>query len=182
MLGFRLYKKTIIKRDILTVSIAFVLLFLSAIYMDSRNASSSLDVICLPNLGSGLLFIIFGTLSALFIAHIIVCVLILFCNSLFDAYCIKYYLSDTLDNIVEHTDDDYLKMIYTGDIPYIDDEYIDELDYSIKYVKVDSKKYENLQSLIYSKKRMEEHEKMTKLRRKYENSKIFKENKLYLGK
>ena len=101
---------------------------------------------------------------------------------MFDAYYIKYYISDTLDSLVEYTDDEYLKMICTGAIPFIDDEYIDELDYTVKCVKVDFNEYGLLYRMIKNKKRMEEQEKMTKLRRNYENSKLFKSNKLYLGK
>ena len=59
---------------------------------------------------------------------------------------------------------------------------IDELDYKIKYVNIGYKEYLHLQSMIDSKKCVEEHERMTKLRRNYENSKLFKSNKLYLGK
>ena len=72
MIGFRLEKNTIISRDVLTASIAFVLMLLFAIYFDSRNASSSLDDICSYNLGNTLLFIIFGTIYAFCIAYMVV--------------------------------------------------------------------------------------------------------------
>lgn len=179
MIGFRLYKKTIIKRDILTVSIAFVLLFLSAIYMDSRNASSSLDGIYSHNLGNDLLFIFFGSMISLVIAYMLVYKLGLFCGSLFDVCCIKYYLSDTLDNHVEHSDNDYLNAVYSGEIPFIDDEYVEELDYTVRYVKVNLKEYNNIESMIYNKKCTEEQKRMAKLRKQYESGYV---PKIFLGK
>lgn len=181
MLGFRLEKETIISRDVLTASIAFVLMLLFAIYFDNRNASSSLDDICSYSLGNTLLFIIFGTISAFCIAYMVVCLLGLFCSRLFDAYYIKYYISDTLDSLVEYTDDEYLKMICSGAIPFIDDEYIDELDYTVKCVKVDFNEYGLLHRMINNKKRMEEQERLAYTREKYENSKLFKKSKIYLG-
>lgn len=51
--------------------------------------------------------------------------------------------------------DEYLKMICTGAIPFIDDEYIDELDYTVKCVKVDFNEYGLLYRMINNKKRME---------------------------
>lgn len=182
MLGFRLDKETIISRDVLTCLIAFVLLMLSAIYTSCRNASSSLDAIYQHNLGNALLFIFFGSMISLVIAYMLVYKLGLFCGILFDVCYIKYYLSDTLDSLVEYTDDEYLKMICTGAIPFIDDEYIDELDYKIKYVNIGYKQYLHLQSMIDSKKCMEEQERLAYIREKYENSRLFKSNKLYLGK
>lgn len=180
MLGFRLEKETIIRRDVLTCLIAFVLLMLSAIYTSCRNASSSLDAIYQHNLGNDLLFIFFGSMISLVIAYMLVYKLGLFCGSLFDVCYVKYYLSDTLDSLVEYTDDEYLKMICTGAIPFIDDEYIDELDYTVKCVKVDFNEYGLLYRMINNKKLMEEQERLAYTREKYENSRLFRKSKIYL--
>jgi hypothetical protein len=177
MIGFRLEKKIIISRDVIAISIAFVLMLLLCIYLSIKY--SSLDKLYSVGLFRDLLYITVGTISAVSISYAIIGILELFYGSLFTIYSIKYYISDTSE---EPSDDSLLGMIYTVAIPFIDDEYIDELDYKIKYVDIGYKEYLHLQSMIDSKRCMEEHERMTKLRRNYENSKLFKSNKLYLVK
>ena len=178
MIGFRLEKNTIISRDVLTCLIAFVLLMLSAIYTSCRNASSSLDAIYQHNLGNDLLFILFGSMISLVIAYMLVYRLGLFCGSLFYVCCIKYYLSDTIDNHVEHSDNDYLNAVYSGEIPFIDDEYVDKLGYTVKCVKIDKKEYENICSMIADKKRVMEMEELARLMKQYEKDGV---PKIYLG-
>lgn len=178
MLGFRLEKETIIRRDVLTCLIAFVLLMLSAIYKTCRDASSSLDAIYSCNLGNDLLFIFFGSMISLVISYMLIYRLGMFRGSLFDVCYIKYYLSDTLDNHVEYTDDEYLNAVYNGEIPFIDDEYVEELDYTVKYIKVNLKEYNNIERMIYNKKCTEEQKRMAKLRRQYESGYV---PKVFLG-
>lgn len=177
MIGFRLEKNTIISRDAIAIAISFVFMLLSCIYLSIKY--TSFDKLYSLGLFRDLLYIIVCTISEIAISYAIVGILELFYGSLFTIYSIKYYISDTSE---EPSDDSLLGMIHTGAIPFIDDEYIDELDYKIKYVEVGYKEYLHLQSMIDSKMCMEEQEKMTKLRRNYENSKLFKSNKLYLGK
>jgi len=57
---------------------------------------------------------------------------------LFRDYCIRYYTSDTS---VDIADDNLLSMIYDGKLPFIDDEYVDKLGYTVKCVKIDKKEY-----------------------------------------
>lgn len=177
MIGFRLEKKTIVSRDAIAIAISFVLMLLSGIILSIKY--QSLDKIYSVGLFRDLLYITVGTISAVSISYAIIGILELFYGSLFTIYSIKYYISDTSE---EPSDDSLLGMIHTGAIPFIDDEYIDELDYKIKYVEVGYKEYLHLQSMIDSKKYTKEHERITKLRRNYENSKLFKSNKIYLGK
>ena len=152
-------------------------MLLSCIYLSIKY--TSFDKLYSLGLFRDLLYIIVGTISEIAISYAIMGILELFYGSLFTIYSIKYYISDTSE---EPSDDSLLGMIHTGAIPFIDDEYIDELDYKIKYVNIGYKQYLHLQSMIDSKKCMEEQERLAYTREKYENSRLFKKSKIYLGK
>lgn len=152
-------------------------MLLLCIYLSIKY--QSLDKIYSVGLFRDLLYITVGTISAVSISYAIMGILELFYGSLFTIYSIKYYISDTSE---EPSDDSLLGMIHTGAIPFIDDEYIDELDYKIKYVDIGYKEYLHLQSRIDSKMCMEEQERLAYTREKYENSRLFKKSKIYLGK
>ena len=175
MLGFRLDKETIISRDVLTCVISFVILFLLAIYCDSRHSSLSADY--LDYSWWNVYLFMFGGLAIFILVYTIVYILYRFNNRLFDAYYIKYYISD---KSVNQSDASLLNMIYNGAIPFIDDESIEELGYKVKYVKVSLKEYESLLRAINSKKCREEQERLAYNREKYENSRLFKKSKIYL--
>lgn len=177
MLGFRLEKETVISQDILTCIVSFVILFLLAVYCGSRHSLSGADY--LNYSWWNIYYMVFGGLAIFIIVYTIVHILYRFYSWLFNAYYIKYYISGDL---VGHSDDTLLNMIYTGAIPYIDDESIEELGYKVKYVKVSSKEYESLLRAINHKKCMEEQERMEKVREKYESGRLFRQSKIYLGK
>jgi lipoprotein len=173
MLGFRLEKKTIVSRDAIAIAIYFVFMLLSCIYLSIKY--QSLDKIYSVGLFRDLLYITVGTISAVSISYAIVGILELFYGSLFTIYSIKYYISDTSE---EPSDDSLLGMIHTGAIPFIDDEYVDKLGYTVKCVKIDKKEYENICSMIADKKRVMEMEELARLMNQYEKDGV---PKIYLG-
>lgn len=174
MLGFRLKKKSRIDSDvlfyILIIVYTVVFFLLLSINMPVDFGSNPLDkiaefAVCLL---LGLLLSVFTSFASLYSTIQLV-------GFLFRDYYIRYYTSDTS---VDIADDNLLSMIYNGKLPFIDDEYVDKLGYTVKCVKIDKKEYENICSMIADKKRVMEMEELARLMKQYEKDGV---PKIYLG-
>lgn len=174
MLGFRLEKKSRINSEtlffilIIVYTIVFFLLIFTG--MPVEFDSNPLDKIA-----KFAVCLLFGLLLSVFTSFASVYSTIQVFGWLFRDCYIRYYTSDTS---VDIADDNLLSMIYDGKLPFIDDEYVDKLGYTVKCVKIDKKEYENICSMIAEKKRVMEMEELAKLMKQYEKDGV---PKIYLG-
>lgn len=137
MLGFRLEKKSRINSEtlffilIIVYTIVFFLLIFTG--MPVEFGDNLLDKIA-----KFAVCLLFGLLLSVLISSVSVCSFTQLFGFLFRDYCIRCYTSDTS---VDIADDNLLSMIYNGKLPFIDDEYVDKLGYTVKCVKIDKKEY-----------------------------------------
>jgi hypothetical protein len=174
MLGFRLEKKSRIDSDvlfyILIIVYTVVFFLLLSVNMPVEFGDNLLDKIA-----KFAVCLLFGLLLSVLTSSVSLYSTIQLVGFLFRGYCIRYYTSDTS---VDIADDNLLSMIYDGKLPFIDDEYVDKLGYTVKCVKIDKKEYENICSMIADKKRVMEMEELARLMKQYEKDGV---PKIYLG-
>ena len=174
MLGFRLEKKSRLDSDILffIAIISFSVLFYMLLY---RSMSVNVGENLMDKFTVYWVCALFGFMIALCAVSSIMYSISQLCGLIFKNYYIRYYTSDTS---VDIADDNLLSMIYNGKLPFIDDEYVDKLGYTVKCVKIDKKEYENICSMIADKKRVMEMEELARLMKQYEKDGV---PKIYLG-
>lgn len=174
MLGFRLEKKSRIDSDVLfcILIIVYTVVFFLSLFI---NMPVAFGDNLLDKIAKFAVCLLFGLLLSVLISSVSVCSFTRLFGFLFRDYCIRCYTSDTS---VDIADDNLLSMIYNGKLPFIDDEYVDKLGYTVKCVKIDKKEYENICSMIADKKRVMEMEELARLMKQYEKDGV---PKIYLG-
>lgn len=174
MLGFRLKKKSRIDSDvlfyILIIVYTVVFFLLLSINMPVEFGDNLLDKIA-----KFAVCLLLGLLLSVLTSSVSLYSTIQVFGWLFRDCYIGCYTSDTS---VDIADDNLLSMIYDGKLPFIDDEYVDKLGYTVKCVKIDKKEYENICSMIADKKRVMEMEELARLMKQYEKDGV---PKIYLG-
>lgn len=174
MLGFRLEKKSRIDSDTVffILIIVYKVVFFLSLFI---NMPVAFGGSLLGKIAKFAVCLLFGLLLSVLISSVSVCSFTQLFGFLFRDYYIRCYTSDTS---VDIADDNLLSMIYNGKLPFIDDEYVDKLGYTVKCVKIDKKEYENICSMIADKKRVMEVEELARLMKQYEKDGV---PKIYLG-
>lgn len=174
MLGFRLEKKSRIDSDVLFYILIIVYTVVFFLLL-SINMSVEFGDNLLDKIAKFAVCLLLGLLLSVLTSSVSLYSTIQIFGWLFRDCHIRYYTSDTS---VDIADDNLLSMIYNGKLPFIDDEYVDKLGYTVKCVKIDKKEYENICSMIAEKKRVMEMEELAKLMKQYEKDGV---PKIYLG-
>ena len=174
MLGFRLEKKSRINSDILFFIYIIVYTVVFFVLL-STNMPVEFGGNLIYKIAKFAVCLLIGLLLSVFASYGSVYSTIGLFGWLFRYCYIRYYTSDTS---VDIADDNLLSMIYNGKLPFIDDEYVDKLGYTVKCVKIDKKEYENICSMIADKKRVMEMEELARLMKQYEKDGV---PKIYLG-